>query len=125
MMTNGSWRLRHGGGIGNCVLRRGYWLRLGGRRHRNRAIRGRLRGRSHDALGVNGHAVVGHTSRLPSIHQPSPYPTMMRELNPYDQSAKLGAETLLEILRVTKDVSVLDFMAKELGFTLEPLATEE
>lgn len=54
-----------------------------------------------------------------------PYPTMMRELNPYDQSAKLGADTLLEIMRVTNDTSALQFMAKELGFHLTPKAEEE
>jgi hypothetical protein len=50
-----------------------------------------------------------------------PYPTMMRELNPYDQSAKLGADTLLEIMRVTKDISALEFMARELGYQLAPM----
>ncbi len=50
-----------------------------------------------------------------------PYPTMMRELNPYDQSAKLGADTLLEIMRVTRDISALEFMAKELGYQLSPV----
>jgi len=49
-----------------------------------------------------------------------PYPTMMRELNPYDQSAKLGADTLLDIMRVTKDISALEFMARELGYNLTP-----
>lgn len=49
-----------------------------------------------------------------------PYPTMMRELNPYDQSAKLGAETLLEIMRVTRNVAALEFMARELGYKIAP-----
>lgn len=47
-----------------------------------------------------------------------PYPTMMRELNPYDHNAKLGAETLLEIMRVTQNVDALQFMAQELGYSL-------
>jgi len=53
-----------------------------------------------------------------------PYPTMMRELNPYDQSAKLGADTLLEIMRATNDISALQFMAQELGYNLTPTEQE-
>lgn len=53
-----------------------------------------------------------------------PYPTMMRELNPYDQSAKLGADTLLDIMRATKDITALEFMAKELGYELNPVQLE-
>ncbi|MFV0422287.1 phage regulatory CII family protein [Oleidesulfovibrio sp.] len=49
-----------------------------------------------------------------------PYPTMMRELNPYDQSAKLGADTLLEIMKVTNNISALEYMAAELGYKLTP-----
>ncbi|MGL4722697.1 MAG: phage regulatory CII family protein [Desulfovibrionaceae bacterium] len=47
-----------------------------------------------------------------------PYPTLMRELNPFDKSAKLGIDTLLNIIRMTQDKSPLEFMAKELGYTL-------
>ncbi len=53
-----------------------------------------------------------------------PYPTMMRELNPYDQSAKLGADTLLDIMRVTKDISALEYMAAELGYMISPNSSE-
>ncbi len=49
-----------------------------------------------------------------------PYPTMMRELNPHDHSAKLGADTLLEIMRVTRDVAALEYMAHEMGYQLTP-----
>lgn len=49
-----------------------------------------------------------------------PYPTMMRELNPHDHSAKLGADTLLEIMRVTHDIAALEYMAHELGYHLLP-----
>jgi predicted transcriptional regulator len=48
-----------------------------------------------------------------------PYSTLMREINPFDASAKLGAETLLEIMKVTSDVRPLKFMATEMGFDLE------
>lgn len=49
-----------------------------------------------------------------------PYSTLLRELNPFDNHAKLGAETMFEIIRVTKNVQVLEFMAKELGYDLTP-----
>ena len=47
-----------------------------------------------------------------------PYSTLMREINPFDVSAKLGAETLLEIMKVTQDIRPLQFMATEMGLTL-------
>ncbi|BDQ33635.1 phage regulatory CII family protein [Pseudodesulfovibrio portus] len=47
-----------------------------------------------------------------------PYSTLMREINPFDVSAKLGAETLLEIMKVTHDIRPLKFMASEMGFSL-------
>ncbi|QGY38781.1 amino acid-binding protein [Pseudodesulfovibrio cashew] len=48
-----------------------------------------------------------------------PYSTLMREINPFDASAKLGAETLLEIMKVTSDIRPLQFMASEMGCSLE------
>jgi len=50
-----------------------------------------------------------------------PYSTLLRELNPFDNHAKLGAETLFEIVKATHNVSILEFMARELGYTLMPL----
>jgi hypothetical protein len=50
-----------------------------------------------------------------------PYSTLLRELNPFDAHAKLGAETMFEIVKATHNVSVLEFMARELGYTLMPL----
>ncbi len=47
-----------------------------------------------------------------------PYSTLMREINPFDPSAKLGAETLLEIMKVTRDIRPLQYMASEMGFSL-------
>ena len=49
-----------------------------------------------------------------------PYSTLLREVNPYDSGAKLGAETLLSIMKVTGDVSPLEYMARELGCRIEP-----
>jgi len=50
-----------------------------------------------------------------------PYSTLLRELNPFDSHAKLGAETMFEIVRVTHNVAILEFMAREMGFTLMPV----
>jgi hypothetical protein len=47
-----------------------------------------------------------------------PYPTLMRELNPFDTGAKLGVETLHEILQVTGDVEVLRTLARTMGYEL-------
>ncbi|WP_243544007.1 phage regulatory CII family protein [Pseudodesulfovibrio tunisiensis] len=54
-----------------------------------------------------------------------PYSTLLRELNPFDTHAKLGAETMFDIVKVTHNVSVLEFMARELGYTLTPLEAME
>jgi predicted transcriptional regulator len=48
-----------------------------------------------------------------------PYSTLMREINPFDASAKLGAETLLEIMKVTHDIRPLQYMASEMGYSLD------
>ena len=50
-----------------------------------------------------------------------PYSTLLRELNPFDAHAKLGAETMFEIVKATHNITVLEFMARELGYTLMPL----
>lgn len=50
-----------------------------------------------------------------------PYSTLLRELNPFDNHAKLGAETMFEIVKATHNISILEFMAQELGYTLTPL----
>ena len=44
------------------------------------------------------------------------YPTLMREINPYDKNAKLGVETLFDIMKVTQDIRPLEYIANELGF---------
>ena len=48
-----------------------------------------------------------------------PYSTLMREINPFDASAKLGAETLLDIMKVTHDIRPLKYMATEMGCSLD------
>ena len=49
-----------------------------------------------------------------------PYSTLLREVNPYDTGAKLGAETLMSIMKATGDVGPLRRMASEMGYRLEP-----
>ena len=40
-----------------------------------------------------------------------PYSTLLREVNPYDTGAKLGAETLMHIMKTTGNVTPLEKMA--------------
>lgn len=47
-----------------------------------------------------------------------PYSTLMRELNPYDTGAKLGVDTMFAILKHTRDITPLEYMANHLGFSL-------
>ena len=50
-----------------------------------------------------------------------PYSTLLREVNPYDTGAKLGAETLMHIMKTTGNVTPLEKMALEMGYRLEPV----
>lgn len=45
--------------------------------------------------------------------------TLLREVNPDDPKAKLGAETLMEIMRITGRVEPLKLMAEEMNYSLE------
>ncbi len=54
-----------------------------------------------------------------------PYSTLLREVNPYDAGAKLGAETLLSIMKITGNVAPLKQMASEMGYRLEPAAHDK
>jgi hypothetical protein len=47
-----------------------------------------------------------------------PYSTLLREVNPYDAGAKLGAETLLQIMLQTGDSKPLEYMAGKMGYAL-------
>ena len=47
-----------------------------------------------------------------------PYSTLLREVNPYDTGATLGAETLLQIMMQTGDTKPLEYMAGKLGYSL-------
>lgn len=48
-----------------------------------------------------------------------PYSTLLREVNPYDAGAKLGVETLLQVMKCTGDTRPLEYMASQLGYRLE------
>lgn len=50
-----------------------------------------------------------------------PYSTLLREVNPFDKNAKLGVETLLQIMKLTRNIAPLNFMAQEMGYTLVPV----
>ncbi|WP_207261608.1 phage regulatory CII family protein [Desulfovibrio sp. Huiquan2017] len=66
---------------------------------------------------LEGHIPAKEVSKLIK----KPYSTLLRELNPFDAHAKLGVETMFEIVKATHNISVLEFMARELGYTLRPL----
>jgi hypothetical protein len=50
-----------------------------------------------------------------------PYSTLLREVNPFDTSAKIGVETVLDIMNATGNVSPLEYMARQMGYQLTPL----
>lgn len=47
------------------------------------------------------------------------YSTLMREINPYDPSAKCGAETMLALMEATGDIRPLAFIAEKMGYVLK------
>ncbi len=44
-----------------------------------------------------------------------PYSTLLREINPYDSGAKLGAETLIKIMITTNNIEPLEYIAKKMN----------
>ena len=48
-----------------------------------------------------------------------PYSTLLREVNPFDDGAKLGAETLVDIMRVTGNIQPLEHIAEQFGYELK------
>ena len=53
------------------------------------------------------------------------YSALVHEANPYDSGAKLGAETLLRIMEVSRDMRPLMYMAKKLGVELRKIPDEK
>lgn len=52
-----------------------------------------------------------------------PYSTLLREVNPFDDGAKLGAETLVDIMRVTGNIQPLEHIAEQFGYAqADPLS---
>lgn len=52
-----------------------------------------------------------------------PYSTLLREINPYDQGAKLGVETFVQLMKFTGDIAPVHYIARELGLELVPAQT--
>ena len=50
---------------------------------------------------------------------------LLREVNPRDRRAKLGADTLLRLMEVSRDVRPLEYMARQLGMQLAPPAEKK
>ena len=48
------------------------------------------------------------------------YSTLLREVNPDDEGAKLGVETFVQILKITGDFAPLEYIASELGLEITP-----
>ncbi|MGE4290666.1 MAG: phage regulatory CII family protein [Desulfovibrio sp.] len=47
-----------------------------------------------------------------------PYSTMLREANPFDTTAKVGVETLMDLMKATGNLAPLRYMAAKFGFDL-------
>ncbi len=47
-----------------------------------------------------------------------PYSTLLREVNPYDERAKLSVETFVRILKATGNISPIEYIARELDLEL-------
>ena len=62
----------------------------------------------------------GKPAKIVAKELNKPYSTLLRELNPFDKSAKLGAETVLELMMITGNVDPLRFMADQLGYEVVP-----
>ena len=65
----------------------------------------------------------GHTANEIAKGIKKPYSTLMRDCNPNDKGAKLGALTLFEIMSFTKNVEPLREMAHLMGYKLTPHET--
>lgn len=49
-----------------------------------------------------------------------PYPTLMREINPDDNGAKVGVDGLIPLMRATDSIQPLTHLANAMGFLLVP-----
>ena len=54
-----------------------------------------------------------------------PYSTLLREVNPHDRGAKLGVETMVQIMQITNNIAPLEYIAGLLGYTLEEKSTNK
>ena len=69
-------------------------------------------------------ALIYDSPRLPlkqvAADLGKPYFTLTRELNTEDDGAKLGADLLLPIMKLTGDIRPLEWLAARLGYILTP-----
>jgi hypothetical protein len=61
------------------------------------------------------------TAKEVSEEVDKPYPTLMRELNSMDPSAKLGVELLLPLMKSCQSVLPLRFLASRMGYRVVAL----
>ena len=74
---------------------------------------------------TNWYSTIPFPPRIWPSPSANPISTLLREVNPYDTGAKLGAETLLQIMTQTGDLKPLEFMASSLGYELAPRKGEK
>jgi hypothetical protein len=63
----------------------------------------------------------GKPAKLVAQEVGKPYPTLLREINPYDRGAKVGAESLIPLMRSAGSLKPLEHLAKSMGCLLVPV----
>lgn len=53
-----------------------------------------------------------------------PYPTLLREINPFDNGAKIGVESLTPLMKAADSLKPLEYLAKQMGCALVPMKAE-
>jgi len=68
------------------------------------------------------HLVMSDTQQARKIAEElgKKYQTLLKEVNPSNNRAKLGLDTAYKIMVITGDSTPLAYMAKELGYELVP-----
>lgn len=80
-----------------------------------------------DILEVINAMIDESPKRLAQIAEEigKPYPTLKRELNEFDDGAKLGVMSVLPLMRACDSASPLEYLAYRMGFRLVPLGAED
>jgi len=68
--------------------------------------------------------VICDPARLPKLAQKSgkKCSKLLREANPYYSNAKMGVETLLEVMEASQDIRPLIYMAHKMGLELQKIS---